>query len=67
MLAKDGPYYNLDMPVKEALLRRTPDTLGRVLETIRTTTVHRFIVLRDDRLHGIISLRDILRYLISLN
>ncbi|KAH6567979.1 hypothetical protein BASA61_006385 [Batrachochytrium salamandrivorans] len=77
MLAKDGPFYNVNMPVQEALFRRTPnfegihscselDTLGRVLETIRTVTVHRFVVLKDDRLHGVISLRDILTFLISL-
>ncbi|KAJ8329781.1 AMP-activated serine/threonine-protein kinase regulatory subunit [Batrachochytrium dendrobatidis] len=77
MLAKDRSFYNLNMSVQEALLRRTPDfegihscaitdTLGRVLDTLCTVTVHRFVVLDGDRLHGMISLRDILTFLISL-
>lgn len=68
--------YNLDIPVSEALLMRPPeftgihscsadDTLGHILDSIRTDQVRRFIVLEDTKLKGIISLSDILRYLIE--
>ncbi|KAJ3034743.1 AMP-activated serine/threonine-protein kinase regulatory subunit, partial [Rhizophlyctis rosea] len=58
MLAREGAYYDLEMPVSEALIRRSPDfegihtcteidTLGHILETIRRMPVHRFIVVED--------------------
>jgi CBS domain-containing protein len=76
MLAKDGPYYNLDMPVSDALQKRSTDftgihscsrqdTLGQILESIKAGPVMRFVVLKDSRLEGILSLSDILRYLIN--
>ena len=76
MLAKEGPYYNLDMPVSDALLKRTndftgihscslQDTLGQLLESIRMAPVQRFVVLQDSKLKGVLSLSDILKYLIN--
>ena len=75
MLAKAGPYYDLQVPIREALLYRSPDfegihscspsdTLGSLLDSMRSTIVHRFIVLKDNRLFGIVSLSDILAFLI---
>ncbi|KAJ3292225.1 AMP-activated serine/threonine-protein kinase regulatory subunit [Borealophlyctis nickersoniae] len=77
MLAREGAYYDLEMPVSEALIRRSPDfegihacsetdTLGHILETIRSMPVHRFIVVGEDkRLKGVVSLSDLLDYLIT--
>ncbi|KAJ3017769.1 AMP-activated serine/threonine-protein kinase regulatory subunit [Thoreauomyces humboldtii] len=76
MLAREGAYYDLEMPVSEALVKRAPDfegihtctltdTLGHVLETIRRMPVHRFIVVKDGRLQGVVSLSDLLGYLIE--
>lgn len=75
LLAREGPYYNLDIPVSDALLRRpfdfpgihscsVDDTLGEVLTAIRDSQVRRFIVLRDSKLQGILSLSDLLRHII---
>ncbi|KAI8815947.1 uncharacterized protein EV422DRAFT_572289 [Fimicolochytrium jonesii] len=76
MLAREGAYYDLEMPVSEALVKRAPDfegihtctlsdTLGHVLETIRRMPVHRFIVVDQGKLQGVVSLSDLLRYLLS--
>lgn len=77
MLAREGPYYNLDMPVSEALQRRSPDfegihscsltdTLGHILQTIQKMTVHRFVLLQDGTFIGTVSLSDVLRFILSL-
>lgn len=77
MLAKEG-YYNLDILISEALLSRPPDfsgihtcssndTLGSLLDAILKTFVRRFVVIRDECLIGIISLSDILKYMIKLS
>ncbi|KAJ3090538.1 AMP-activated serine/threonine-protein kinase regulatory subunit [Quaeritorhiza haematococci] len=53
-LAREGAYYDLEMPVSEALHRRSPDfegihtctvsdTLGSILDTIRRCVVHRTV------------------------
>ncbi|KAI9208802.1 uncharacterized protein BJ171DRAFT_487365 [Polychytrium aggregatum] len=74
MLARDSEHFNVDMPVSESLSKRSPDfegihictpsdTLGRLLETIRRTVVHRFVITENNRLHGVLSLSDILRYI----
>jgi CBS domain-containing protein len=76
MLAKDGPYYNLDMPVSDALQKRSTDftgihscslqdTLGQILQSIKAGPVMRFVVLDNGKLAGILSLSDILKYLIN--
>ncbi|KAI8592074.1 hypothetical protein BDZ88DRAFT_392890 [Geranomyces variabilis] len=76
MLAREGAFYDLKMPVCEALVKRAPDfegihtctlsdTLGHVLETIRRMPVHRFIVVQDNMLQGVVSLSDLLAYLIE--
>ncbi len=76
MLAKEGPYYNLDMPVSDALSKRTADftgihscslqdTLGQIMESIRNGPVQRFVVLEDSKLKGLLSLSDILRFLVG--
>ncbi|KAJ3155571.1 AMP-activated serine/threonine-protein kinase regulatory subunit [Geranomyces variabilis] len=76
MLAREGAFYDLEMPVCEALVKRAPDfegihtctlsdTLGHVLETIRRMPVHRFIVVQDNMLQGVVSLSDLLAYLIE--
>ena len=81
-VAKDGPNYNLSMPVSEALLKRPTvifikqdfagihscteyDTLGHMLDAIKNTDVRRFVVLDGKKFKGLVSLSDILRYLIS--
>ncbi|KAI8892903.1 hypothetical protein BC833DRAFT_616062 [Globomyces pollinis-pini] len=76
MLAKGEPFYNLDMPVCEALLQRSQDftgiysccltdTLGQVLMSIKSSQVRRFVILEDNKLKGLLSLSDILGYLIG--
>jgi 5'-AMP-activated protein kinase regulatory gamma subunit len=76
VLAKDGPFYNLDMPVSEALQKRSTeftgihscslhDTLGQLLDSIKAGPVMRFVVLNDSKLVGILSLSDILGYLVK--
>ncbi|KAI8814014.1 hypothetical protein BJ742DRAFT_746718 [Cladochytrium replicatum] len=73
-LAKDGSYSNLEVPVKDALVKRSPaihtctitDTLGAILETIRRMVVHRFVVLdSDNKLLGMLCLSDILQFLLQ--
>ena len=77
-LARENAYYDLDMKICEALARRSPsfegihscrinDTLGGILQTISQETVHRFVVVDgENKLKGVISLSDILRYLVGL-
>ncbi|ORX89667.1 the adenylate sensor from Amp activated protein kinase complexed with Amp [Basidiobolus meristosporus CBS 931.73] len=76
ILAYEGAFYDLDMPAEEALLRRPEDfegvhtcrlndTLLSIFDTIRQSRVRRFIVVdSEDKLLGIVSLSDILSYLI---
>jgi CBS domain-containing protein len=81
MLAKDGPYYNLDVPISEAIAERPDvllliqdytgihscspdDTLGHLLEAIQSSPVRRFVVLEAKVLVGVISLSDILKFML---
>ncbi|KAH9404654.1 5'-AMP-activated protein kinase subunit gamma-2 [Tyrophagus putrescentiae] len=74
-LAADKAYQNLDIPVKKALEYRSHseriikctmnDTLHAVLEKIVQAEVHRIIVVNnDDHVIGIISLSDLLTFLV---
>ncbi|KAI6220096.1 5'-AMP-activated protein kinase subunit gamma-2 [Aphelenchoides fujianensis] len=75
-LAAEKTYSNLDVSVYEALKHRSDwfegvrncsenDTLAEVVDAIVKAEVHRLIVTNDDqRVVGIISLSDILRFLI---
>jgi 5'-AMP-activated protein kinase regulatory gamma subunit len=63
--------------VEDALLRRSSDfegvhtcrtdsSLGDLLIALRDHRIHRFIVVdEDDRLRGVITLSDIIQYLMS--
>ncbi|KAJ3312654.1 5'-AMP-activated protein kinase subunit gamma-1 [Boothiomyces sp. JEL0838] len=68
LLAKDGPLYNLQMTIKEALSYRSmmQDTFGQLMETIRNNTVRRFVILDGKKLKGMLSLTDILKYVVEL-
>ncbi|KAI6245435.1 5'-AMP-activated protein kinase subunit gamma [Erysiphe necator] len=73
---KGGTYDELTTSVGEALSKRPEDfpgiytcsmedRLNSIFDTIRKSRVHRFIVIDDDyRLKGIISLSDILKYVL---
>jgi len=73
---KGGAYDELSASVGEALSQRSDDfpgiytcseddRLDSIFETIRKSRVHRLIVIDDDsRLRGIISLSDILKYVL---
>ncbi|PHH62614.1 hypothetical protein CDD81_6848 [Ophiocordyceps australis] len=73
---KGGAYEDLDDTVGEALCRRPDDSPGiytcgegdrldSIFDTIRKSRVHRLIVVDDDnRLKGVISLADILKYVL---
>ncbi|CAI8502919.1 unnamed protein product [Pichia kudriavzevii] len=75
-LIKGGVYADLSLTVGEALLRRSDDfegvytcTLGDslfvVLETIRKSRLHRLFVLDDEgKLLGVMTLGDILKYIL---
>jgi len=79
LLAKEGAYYDLEVPVAVALQRRTEsfegihtcavtDTLYSILETIKRVVVHRFIVVdspESNKLVGVAACSDILSYLVS--
>ena len=41
------------------------DTLGHMLDAIKNTDVRRFVVLEGKKFKGLVSLSDILRYLIT--
>lgn len=70
-------YRDLDLCVAEALLRRPEDfagvhtctlndSLSSIFGTIRKSQVHRLIVVdSENKLKGIVSLSDIMRYLID--
>ncbi|KAG2188626.1 hypothetical protein INT44_001381 [Umbelopsis vinacea] len=76
-IAKSGKYDELDVPVGVALEARPDDfpgvhtctlndTLYSIFSTIRKRRVYRLIVVdQDNKLKGIVSLSDILRYLIG--
>jgi 5'-AMP-activated protein kinase regulatory gamma subunit len=73
---KGGAYEELDGTIGEALCKRPEDSPGiytcseddrldAIFDTIRKSRVHRLIVVDDDnRLKGIISLSDILKYVL---
>lgn len=73
---KGGAYDELESSVGDALLKRAEDfpgiytcgeedRLDSVFETVRKSRVHRLIVVDDEnRLKGIISLSDILKYVL---
>lgn len=75
-LIKGGIYNDLSLSVGETLLRRsetfegvctcTPnDKLSNIMNTVRRASVHRFFVVDDHyKLLGVMSLSDILRYLL---
>lgn len=74
-LVRQDAYSQLDLTIKEALSRRsrdfpgvvkcTPeDTLANVMSYIRERRVHRMVIVDSkDRLVGVLTLSDILRYL----
>jgi len=79
-IAKSGKYHELDKPVSEMLKQRTDDfpgvhtctlndTLYNIFAIIGRQKVYRLIVVSDEeggkKLKGIVSLSDILRYLIT--
>jgi 5'-AMP-activated protein kinase regulatory gamma subunit len=74
-LARYGPALDLNMTIAEAITTCRSlqfegihtaclsDSLGSLLDTIKRTSVHRFIVLDSERrIQGIIALQDILNY-----
>jgi len=73
---KGGAYDELSSPVGDALSKRAEDFAGiytcseddrldAIFDTIRKSRVHRLVVVDDDnRLKGIISLSDILKYVL---
>ena len=75
-LIKGGIYNDLSLSVGEALMRRSDDfegvytctkhdKLSTIMDTIRKARVHRFFVVDNDgRLVGVLSLDDILRYIL---
>ena len=75
-LAAEKTYNNLDVTLKEAndhrnewfegvhTCKRT-DTLYKVMETIVKAEVHRLVIVNDDKkVCGVVSLSDILSYLV---
>ncbi|EPY51563.1 protein kinase activator [Schizosaccharomyces cryophilus OY26] len=76
-LIQDGDYNNLDLTVGEALLRRPSnfagvhtcrdtDHLDGIFDAIKHSRVHRlFVVSEDFHLKGILSLSDILNYIVN--
>ena len=75
-LIKGGKYEDLDLNVGEALQRRPDDfpgiytcsiddRLDTIFDTIRKSRIHRLTVVdEDNRLAGILSLSDILEYIL---
>lgn len=73
---KGGAYEDLDGSIGEALCKRPDDSPGiytcgesdrldSIFDTIRKSRVHRLVVVDDDnRLKGVISLSDILKYVL---
>ncbi|KAF8912718.1 hypothetical protein CPB84DRAFT_1721478 [Gymnopilus junonius] len=77
-LVRLGAYQSLDLKISEALNQRSPDfpgvvictasdSLGTLLQLIKKRRVHRLVVVEGDkgRLLGIITLSDVLRYVIG--
>ncbi|KIM67273.1 hypothetical protein SCLCIDRAFT_109174 [Scleroderma citrinum Foug A] len=77
-LVRLGAYQALDLTISEALNQRSPDfpgvvictagdSLGTLLQLIKKRRVHRLVVVEGEkgRLFGIITLSDVLRYLIG--
>ncbi|KAG2044786.1 hypothetical protein BDR03DRAFT_847827 [Suillus americanus] len=77
-LVRLGAYQSLDLTISEALNQRSPDfpgvvictagdSLGTLLQLIKKRRVHRLVVVEGDkgRLLGIITLSDVLRYVIG--
>ncbi|EED79582.1 predicted protein, partial [Postia placenta Mad-698-R] len=76
-LVRLGAYQSLDLTVGEALNQRSPDfpgvvictasdSLATLMQLIKKRRVHRLVVVEGDgRLLGIITLSDILRYIIG--
>ena len=75
-LIKGGVYDDLNVTVGEALLKRSDDFAGiytctlndhldTIFDTIRKSRVHRFVVIDEyDRLRGLLTLSDILEYIL---
>jgi len=75
-LVKDGDRQFLETPVGEALLQRPPDfpgiftcsvddRLDSIFDTIRKSRVHRFVIIDEhSRLKGMLTLSDILHYIL---
>ncbi|KAK2754506.1 AMP-activated serine/threonine-protein kinase regulatory subunit [Arachnomyces sp. PD_36] len=75
-LIKGGVYDNLDLSVGEALTKRPPDFPGiytcslndgldTIFDTIRKSRVHRLVIVDDQfRLKGVLTLSDILQYIL---
>ncbi|CAI2163969.1 1125_t:CDS:2 [Funneliformis geosporum] len=76
-LVRAGTYHVMDILVGEALLRRPEDfpgvhtctlsdTLHSIFDLIKNAPVHRLIVVdSENKLQGIVSLSDIMRYLVT--
>ncbi|KAI0335334.1 CBS-domain-containing protein [Cubamyces sp. BRFM 1775] len=77
-LVRLGAYQSLDLTISEALNQRSPDfpgvvictasdSLGTLMQLIKKRRVHRLVVVEGEkgRLLGIITLSDVLRYLIG--
>ena len=78
-LARHGPALDLNMTIGQAInscrslqfegihTASLDDSLGSLLETIKRTSVHRFIVMDSKRrIEGIIALQDILNYFLRI-
>ncbi|EIW64727.1 CBS-domain-containing protein [Trametes versicolor FP-101664 SS1] len=77
-LVRLGAYQSLDLTISEALNQRSPDfpgvvictasdSLGTLMQLIKKRRVHRLVVVEGEkgRLLGIITLSDVLRYIIG--
>ncbi|KAI0793447.1 hypothetical protein C8Q75DRAFT_840880 [Abortiporus biennis] len=76
-LVRLGAYQSLDLTVSEALNQRSPDfpgvvictasdSLGTLMQLIKKRRVHRLVVVEGEgRLLGIITLSDVLRYIVG--
>ena len=77
-LARDGAHTNLNMPVSQALAHRIEDlfegvqtctmsdTLSSLFDAMRTQSIHRLVVVDENKhLQGIISVSDVLAFILS--
>ncbi|KIY47026.1 CBS-domain-containing protein [Fistulina hepatica ATCC 64428] len=77
-LVRSGSYQSLDLTIKEALYQRSPDfpgvvictasdSLGTLMQLVKTRRVHRLVVVEGEkgRLLGIITLSDVLKYMVG--